>query len=146
MRLVERGDLVSQCNISSLPALASGKQLTLDGFELDIRKALGDDFGSFVESKQELSENQLAVLRVVVAGMVQEVPIEWVYYHLTDATGRRVSLVFTHESAKIEQFAAADRSIVASFRMMEPKLGTEKAVELTPASQQAKAKTGTAKK
>lgn len=116
LRLVERGEPISQCNISSLPPLPAGEQLTLEGFQQDVRAALDKNFGQFVEAKQSLNESKIAVLRIVASGVVQDVPIEWIYYHLTDAAGNRASLVFTHTNKQVERIAGQDQAIVGSFR------------------------------
>ncbi len=118
LRLVDRGDLVAQCNMSNLAPLPAKEQLTLEGFQADVRNSVGESFGSFVESTQKLNENGLAVLRVVVVGNVQEVPIEWIYYHITESSGRRVSLVFTHDTNVAERFGGADHSIVSTLRFL----------------------------
>jgi hypothetical protein len=137
LRLVERSELISQCNISSLPPLPAGEQLTLEGFQQDVRAALDKNFGQFVEAKQTLNENKIAVLRIVATGMVQEVPIEWIYYHLTDAAGNRASLVFTHTNKQVERIAGQDQAIVGSFRFKPVKTEVSQAkpvVSPTPAT------------
>jgi hypothetical protein len=116
LRMIEKGELVTQCNVSALPALPTGEQLTLEGFQQDIQASLGKTFGQFIEAKQGLNDNKLAVMRVVVSGKVQELPIEWVYYHVADNTGRRASLVFTHAAKMAERVSGVDQGIVATFQ------------------------------
>lgn len=117
LRLVDQGDLLAQCNLSPLPALPKGQQLTLEGFQQDIRRGLDKDFDQFIEATQQLSDDKtLAIYRVVAVGKVQEIPIQWIHYYLADNQGRRASIVFTLEQKVAERFGTADRSLVPSFR------------------------------
>lgn len=45
-----------------------------------------------------------------------EVPIRWIYYHISDAEGRQVALTFTIEQPLVERFGDADKAIVESLR------------------------------
>ncbi|HEX5104307.1 MAG TPA: hypothetical protein VFV87_10875 [Pirellulaceae bacterium] len=124
LRLVDRGDLISQCNISPLPTFTKGEQLTLEGFQNDVKQALGKDFGQVIEAAQEAGEDGLIIQRVIVAGVAGELPIQWTYYHVTDDKGHRASLVFTIEGNLVERFAQIDRELVSGFRFLPDKLPT----------------------
>ena len=121
LRLVDRGDLVAQCNLSRRPALAKGAQLTLEGFQEDIKRALGKNFGQIVEAAQSTNDTDLRVLRVTVNGIASELPIQWTYYHISDANGNRASLVFTIEGDLVERFAQIDRELVTGFQFFAQK-------------------------
>ncbi|MGM0488664.1 MAG: hypothetical protein ACQESR_18145, partial [Planctomycetota bacterium] len=120
LRLVDRGDLVAQCNLTALPPMEEGVPFTLSDFQNDIKNVLAEKFGEFVTATEKVNENGLHVMRVVVNGMVSEVPINWVYYHITNDQGRRVSCVFTFESELVSRFGAADQALISSFRFREP--------------------------
>ena len=115
LRMVDRGDLIAQCNISRLPQLAAGAQLTLDAFQEDVKKTLGMSFGQIVEATQE-AEGAFRTLRVIVSGQTAEIPIQWTYYHLSDEAGNRAAFVFTIEGSLVEKFAQIDRELIAAFR------------------------------
>lgn len=123
MRLIDRGDLIAQCNVSQLKPLPNKEQLTLEGFQEDIRKTLGTNFGQIVEASQQVNEAGLRVLRVVASGNASELPIQWTYYHLSDDEGRRVSLVLTIEANLVERFAAVDRELISGFRFLDQPAG-----------------------
>jgi len=116
LRLVDRGDLIAQCNISPVAPLGSGEQLTLEGFQADVKRVLGKNFEQIAEASEEASDAQIRILRVVVAGKADDLAIQWTYYHLSDDHGRRASLVFTIESSLLERFAAIDRELIDGFR------------------------------
>jgi hypothetical protein len=124
LRLVDRGDLVAQCNISPLPALPEGQALDLAGFQNDVKQALGKNFGEVVEAAQEAGDDGIAVQRVTVSGSAGELPIQWTYYHLFDDKGHRASLVFTIEGSLVERFAQIDRELISGFHFLPDKLPT----------------------
>lgn len=121
LRLVDRGDLIAQCNISPRPALPKGQQLTLEGFQNDVKQALGTNFGQIVEAAQETNENGILVQRVTAAGSAGDLPIQWTYYHLADEHGHRAALVFTIEGSLVERFAQIDRELVSGFHFLPDK-------------------------
>ena len=124
LRFVDHGDLVAQCNITNPPALPKGEQLSMEGFQEDVKRVLGKNFEEMVEATEETGDNGLRVLRVVVVGKVGELTIQWTYYHLSDDQGRRASFVFTLESNLLEKYAQIDRQLLANFRFTETKQPT----------------------
>src|SRR5205085_5013525 len=66
LRLVDRGDLIAQCNITPLAPLAKDQQLSMEGFQEDVKRVLGKNFEEMIEATEEIGENGLRTLRVVV--------------------------------------------------------------------------------
>ena len=124
LRAVENGNLIAQCNISSLPNLPTGQRVQLEAFQADVRRALGDNFGQFVEATQFTNDVGLRVLRAVATGVASELPVQWVYYHVSDDQGRQAALVFTLDAKLVAQFAEADQALVSSFEFQAPSAGT----------------------
>ena len=121
MRLMDRGVLAGQCNLALLPKRDPNRLVSLEQFQQDVRKALGDNFGEFVAAGQSVDQNGHRVLRVVAEGSVaakadgkseSNIPIRWIYYHVADREGRQAALTFTVEGEHVERFADADRPIV----------------------------------
>jgi len=131
LRLVDRGDLIAQCNITPLAPLAKDQQLSMEGFQQDVKRVLGKNFEEMIEATEEVGENGLRLLRVLVAGTVGELPIQWTYYHLSDDANRRATLVFTLESSLVSRFAHIDRELVANFRFIDGKQPTTAASDPT---------------
>lgn len=119
LRMIDQGQLIAQCNISTLPDLAAGKRVQLPEFQADIEKALAKNFGQFVEASQQKSRSGHRVLRAVVSGLASELPIQWTYYHISDDRGRQTALVFTMDAKLVEKFAGADQSMVDTFEFVE---------------------------
>ncbi len=126
LRYVDQGDLVAQCNISRLPDLAAGKQLQLEELQADVKQTLGQNFGHLVEASQA-TDDDLRVLRVVASGVVSDLPIQWVYYHISNNRGQRAACVFTLEAKLVERFAAADQTLTSGFQFLQSETGPEPA-------------------
>jgi len=124
LRRIDRGELIAQCNVSALPKLAPGKQVSLTEFQEDVQKALGKSFGEFVEAGQWANEADYRVYRVVVRGEVSELPIQWNYYLVADEHGYQVAFAFTVEHKLVERFDKADEELIRSFRFLDLKFAS----------------------
>ncbi|MGN6544115.1 MAG: hypothetical protein ACTHK7_03635 [Aureliella sp.] len=125
VRLVEKNQVVAQCNITRLPKLNAGQQLTLAGMQDDIRRSLAESLEQILEAGEKVNSGGLRLLRVVAIGQTSDVPVRWVYTHLSDDTGRRVSLVFTMSGEAAEQFGAADEQMAGSFELLPEPVDAE---------------------
>lgn len=114
LRLVDRGELVAQCNLSPLKNLKPGERMTLAEFQADVERALGKGFGQFLQASESTNAQGQHVLRVIATGIVAELPIQWNYYLVTSPDGQRVAFAFTLEQNLVERFAEADQSLVDS--------------------------------
>lgn len=118
LRFVDRGDLVAQCNVSPLPQLAPGKQLSLEEFQDDIKQSLAKTFRQFAEASQTTTDDGLRVLRVAAVGESNGLAVQWNYYHVSNEAGRRLAMVFTFEGTLYDRFAENDRSVVSSVQFL----------------------------
>ncbi|WP_425615128.1 hypothetical protein NA78x_005025 [Anatilimnocola sp. NA78] len=142
LRMVDRGELVAQCNIAKLKTFGKDEKLSLDTFQGDVKTALEKQKAQIIEASESVNEAGIKVQRLMVAGFASELPIQWTYYHLTDAAGRRASVVFTIDQKLVEKYAHIDQEIIAGCRFFEPV--RDESSEPTPAA--GKAKDETAKK
>ncbi|MBI3837287.1 MAG: hypothetical protein HY288_05040 [Planctomycetia bacterium] len=122
-RLMDRGELVAQCNVATLPG-GQKKPVSLAEFQQDVQQTLGKNFGQFINASESTNEAGYTLLRVVVRGTVSQLPIEWIYYLIADSKNQRVSLAFTLEQSLEERFAQADRVLVSELRLTEPTVPT----------------------
>lgn len=118
LRMVENNTVIAQCNVSHLTPLESGQQLTLEGLQADIKASIGDGFREFLESSEKVTSTKLRLVRMVVAGELEDVPIQWIYNHLSDDNGRRLLMVFTMGGNVTDRFAAADDQMGGSLEFL----------------------------
>jgi hypothetical protein len=121
MRLVDRGELVAQCNVSVLPKLNVEQPLTLEMFQKEVQQSLGKNFGLFERAAERESPGGLRMLHVVAVGTVSELPITWNYYLLINQAGQRAAISFTMENALADRFGQADQLVVDGFQFIPPK-------------------------
>ena len=112
MRMIDRGELLAQAKVSTPAGTSHNATPTIQAFQQEIQKSLDDEFGEFVESTT--TQNSLGVIthRVVVRGVVSELPIEWRYYLLVGPDGRQVVVAFTLEETLAERFGTSDEELV----------------------------------
>lgn len=118
LRLVEKNEVIAQCNITRLPKLTTGHQLTLEGMQDDIKRSLDKNLEQLMEASEKKNSGGMRVLRVVAVGKSSEVPVRWVYAHMSDDSGRRVSLVFTMSGESSEDFGMSDEQMLSSFELL----------------------------
>ncbi len=118
LRYVIDNRVVAQCNITNMVDYEPGRQLSLEGFQSDVKNAVGKELVEIVEASERLSYNKLRLLRVVSRGGTQGVNIQWIHYHISNDEGRRVVLAFTLNEANLEAFAAEDAQLADSFELI----------------------------
>ena len=119
-RMVERGELVAQCNIATPPVAKSNEPPSLEQFQKEVEKALGSNLGQIVQVAATTSPRGCVVLRVVATGQVSDLPIEWHYYLVANRNGRQVVLAFTMQQSLVERLADTDQEIVGNLEILEP--------------------------
>ena len=130
LRYVVDNRVVAQCNITNMIDYEPGRQLSLEGFQADVKNALGNALLETVEASERLSSNKLRLLRVLSRGGTQGVDIQWIHYHLSNDDGRRVVLAFTLNEANLDYFAAEDAQLADSFELINwPSKLDAKAIE-----------------
>ena len=128
LRCVDRGDVLAQCTITSLPPKSVGNETTLEEFERDIRFALKDDFGELVSSRQWTNPHGHHCLEIVVRGTAEDVPIEWHYYLVApDGAGGRVSIAVTIQGEMAGRLADADHKLADALELVPMKGSSETA-------------------
>jgi hypothetical protein len=124
LRMVDRGELIAQCNVSSLPRNRPGTRPTLANFQKDIRSSLQKHFERFLQASETTNALGYAVYRVVAVGKVAELPIQWNYYLVSDDAGNQVVFAFTTEANLAELIAEADQAMVMAVQFVESAVST----------------------
>jgi hypothetical protein len=120
LRRVDRGDLVAQCTLSTLPPKSAGRQVTLEQFQKDVTYSLGKSFGELVSSRQWQNAAGHYCYELIARGLVEDVPVEWHHYLVAPLSGHRVSIGVTIEKPMVERLGGADRDLVESLELFPP--------------------------
>ncbi len=118
LRYVIDNRVIAQCNVTNMIDYEPGRQLSLEGFQADVKNAIGNALVEMVEASERLSSNGFRLLRVVSRGGTQGVNIQWIHYHISNDAGRRVVLAFTLNEANLEAFAAEDAQLADSLELI----------------------------
>lgn len=120
MRFIDKGNLITQCNVVMLPTRPADQPLSLKKFESEITKAIdADKNAQVVTSNQRQTTNGLAALSVVIEGEEDGLPVNWFYYHVSGKDGRQMTFVFTlAKSVAVQAKGVADQ-LVNEFRFTQ---------------------------
>ncbi|MEZ6066379.1 MAG: hypothetical protein R3B90_11885 [Planctomycetaceae bacterium] len=131
LRLLEEGSLIAQCNISPIPAAPPGEHTPIDEFVSDIRKVLGKSLEEVRTQEVRKLTDRRTLVEVIAVGTVEgtgkdndgkpvtiQIPMQWRYYIVADASGRQLSCVFTLEESLVEQLGTRDRTLVESIEFL----------------------------
>ena len=118
LRFVVNNRVISQCNITNMIDYEPGRQLSLEGFQADVRNSVGKALTEIVEASERVSSSKLRLLRVVSRGGVEGVNIHWIHYHISNDDGRRAAVAFTLNEANLDTFSAEDAQITDSFELV----------------------------
>lgn len=133
LRQLDRGDLLAHCNVTTMPPRSPEKSLTLEAFQQDVGKALGEKMKEIEAATEWETPTGCRCLGVLANGTVEEVPVQWRYYHLSDAAGRQATIAVTVEQSLLERFADGDRPLVDSMTLVDLPAGAAKATETAAA-------------
>ena len=90
----------------------------MGGFQEDVQRALDTYCEQIVDATESVSPQGIRLLRVEAAGTVEKTPVRWVYYHLSNKEGDRLSAIFTFEASRLEQFVGVDESLTSSVQFL----------------------------
>lgn len=114
LRYLDRGELVAQCNISSLADVEPGKRPSLADFQHDLERSLGKNFERFIEASEATNSLGHHIYRVIAEGRVSDLAIQWHYYLIADRNGHLAVFAFTVESDLAERLGDADELLAAT--------------------------------
>ncbi|TWT80068.1 hypothetical protein CA13_14810 [Planctomycetes bacterium CA13] len=119
MRMIDNDQSIAQCDFRQLSRLDENKPWTIEQFQREIRKTLGEQWREFVSATERESEMGLRVMSLHARGAVEEVPIEWVIQHYSDDSGQRVLATFTMEANAAKTFGGSDVQLSSTMNWIE---------------------------
>lgn len=134
LRLIDQDRLIAQCNLRPMDQIPRGSGLTLQQFQQEIRAALGKNVQQIVDSQEIMLPNETRQLRIALSGQVADAAIHWIYYHLTDVEGHRMTCVFTLSGDQMERFGGEDTALISGLSLAP--IAKSDAAEVKPVAQQ----------
>ncbi len=125
-KMVQANRTIAQCTIVCQPDMEPGNHMTIEGYQRDVQRSIGEFFQEFEESSEKVTESNLRMVRTVAIGAAEGVPVRWINICLSDDTGRRVTLGFTMDDSYTERFGGTDLQIAGGFELL-PRTNTAKA-------------------
>jgi len=119
LRMLDKGNLVAQCNIVAMPRTDPRTPTSLRKFTEDLVKGLEKNSPRVVAADETFNSAGYHELRVILDGKVErEMQLRWVYFLLTDRNGYQTVIVFVIEADQLPQFGDSDEKILDTFRMI----------------------------
>lgn len=120
LRLLDDGAVTAQANITPLAKQSPGKKITLETFKADVERLLGKNLAGVVRASEKMNDRDYHVCRVDAIGKINDVDIQWIYYHVADKEGRGAAIAFTFDSKLADRFAGEDEALVNSLQLFDP--------------------------
>ena len=117
MRLLDRGALVGQCSITSLPQAGAASLPTGQAVQRDIERSLSGQVVRSDAVEESDRADGLRVVRVASSGTAGRLPFRWIHYVLAAPDGSRVSVTFMYEDSMAQRFGDVDRLLVEGLRL-----------------------------
>ena len=115
-RLLDEGNFIAECNMASIPPAKPGEHLAEQTFLSDIRRSLGDQLRTMSKGSVVPATDRKFVYEVSAEGVHGERQVTWIFYLVTDPTGRQASLKFEVDTALYEKMAKRDRELIDSLK------------------------------
>ena len=119
LRLVERGRLITQCNISRVETVAPGARTPREQFETDVRRELGPKLGEITESDRLAIKGGRFLYRVIGTGRVNDNAMTWRYYLCTAVSGRQIAFAFSTATEDLGKLSDRDIAMVRSMEFFD---------------------------
>ena len=117
MRLVDRGALVGQCSMTSLPQATAASLPTRDDVQRDVERSLSGQVVRSDAAEESDRADGLRIVRLASSGTAGRLPFRWIHYVLAAQDGSRVSVTFMFEESMQQRFGDADRPLIEGLRL-----------------------------
>ena len=119
LRYIVNNRRIAQCNVTNLVDFQAGEQLTLEAFQADMERLASRTGRDVLEATERLTSSKHRMMRITMSGSTEGIALRWVHYHISNDSGRRLSLVFTTDESSLELFGEQDSQIVDTLELLE---------------------------
>lgn len=117
LRKLHKGELVAQCNIADMGKVDVKTMASPTQFQKELKDGLGDSYKEIAAASEYKNGAGYKVYNVLIDGVVDDLPLRWIYNLLTAPDGRQSVVVFVVEASMLEQFGDSDEELLETFRM-----------------------------
>ena len=119
LRLLDKGSLIAQCNISKIADAKPGRHTSEEQFQKDIRTALGEKLKEVAQAELLTRDDKEFRYRVTAVGESNGLAMTWLYYLCADQSGHQVAFVFAVETKLLDQLGNRDLGMIQSLQFLE---------------------------
>lgn len=133
LRLLDRGSLLAQCNVSPIKPAKPGEHMGEQEFQKEVQKAIGKDFRRILKAEVIPTEDDRYIYRVTSIGETDQplsngeskkIPLQWIYYLIASPTGQQIVLVMTLEPESEKRFENQDISLALGMQFITKDTGS----------------------
>ncbi len=117
MRLMDKGDFLSQATITPWKQLEAGKRVTPEEFKKTIHESPGWEVEEIIEEAEVLKDADRWIYRVSMKGELDEVKVVQHYYLIAFANGRHVVVSFTMKPGNVSKIGNRDLNFVMGLEL-----------------------------
>jgi len=112
LRLLDRGELIAQMNLTPYQQVKPGEHATLDEVEKLVSQAPGYKLDKVLEKTTVEASPGFWIGKVSTTGEASELPMQQIVYAIAGPRGDQVLLSFTVETEQAAKLAGKDLSLV----------------------------------
>ncbi len=120
LTLVDHGDGIAQCNLMWNGKIDLESIPTIESYQNELQKGLGEQFGQFIDSSEYDDQEGRHIMSVVIDGKYDDVPFRRIYYLLTDKSGYQVTVMYDIAADKLDRFGDSGREIIETLNIIPP--------------------------
>lgn len=114
LRVLDRGELVGQLNVTPLPRMKPGQHISVDELRKIATDVPGLKINQILQTGEVPAEKGHWIYRISVAGQSDDTPVVQNFYAVAGPEGEQVLLSFTTEVAQVERLGGRDLAIVST--------------------------------
>lgn len=119
LRLLDKGSLIAQCNISKITDAKPGRHTSEEQFQKDIRSALGEKLKEISQAELLTRDDKEFRYRVTAIGESNGLAMTWLYYLCADQSGHQVAFVFAVETKLLDRLSNRDLGMIQSLQFLD---------------------------
>lgn len=120
LTLIDHGEGIAQCNLMWNGKIDLESIPTIEGYQNELQKGLGEQFGQFVDASEYDDQKERHIMSVVIDGKYDDIPFRRIYYLLTDKSGYQVTVMYDIAADKLDRFGDSGREIIETLNIIPP--------------------------